>query len=359
MNLSQLHRSARLIEFLQSNPLPWLYYDPKRSKFIMIVDNHLLSTYRSCAQHFYNRHVLGLARKPMKGKPSRVWFLEFGICLHAMLEYYYKHFRDEHFDPIDFGSTAAARIWMINKMDEFSEEKEFKSIGGKMGFMGLCTQYAFVLTPENEKLRVLATEVAFGKRKEVILYSDEYLEVYLSGRIDILVDDGYFICPLDHKSKAYFGQSDLTLEHALDEGPTGYIYALKAILPQIVPPDMILKRDCSKILMNYISKKPTERPQDRFRRIPLRKTEWQLEQYRLRQVATAQALLEDMERVAFDMPISRDAGMCRNWFHRDCVYLDICRQGSREGELVTISNGFQKVPIWDTETVGQENNNAE
>lgn len=347
--------SGSLIEFLDVHPLPWLYYDKAKGKFIMIVDNHLMSTYRGCPQHFFNSHVLGLKRKleGAEAKAERVWFLEFGICLHEMLEEYYKTFRDPYFDMTQFCTKRAAELWAEHQMDDFAEEKEYKSIGGLKGFIGLLIQYVTILSPENEKLRVLGTEVSFGKNLEVPLYIDENLEVYLSGRMDLIVDDGYFICPMDHKSFAVF-KGDVALRYATDEGPTGYVYALSVVLPDLVPEEMILKRDCSKILMNLISKAPTKDPRDRFKRVSLRKTSWELEQYKFRMGATAKHMLEDVGRIALGLPIHRNTQVCQNWMHRTCSYFDICRQQSRDGELATIQNGFLTMPLWDTEKVGKD-----
>jgi hypothetical protein len=345
-------QSGMLIEFLKVNPLPWLWYDEAKGKFILVLDNHLMSTYRACPQHFINAHVLGLRRKTSAEKPERVWFLEFGICLHEMLEKYYKTFRELYFDKIKFCTEEAIAVWNKHQMDEFSSEKEYQTIGGFKGFVGLLTQYATVLASENEHLRVLGTEVSFGKNLEVPIYIGEEFEVYLSGRMDIIVDDGYFICPMDHKSFAVF-KGDVALRYATDEGPTGYVFALSTVLPKLVPEKMLLKRDCSKILMNLISKAPTKDPRERFKRITLRKTTWELEQYKLRMQYTASHLLSTVDAFVQGNPVYRNTQVCQNWMHRTCAYFDICRQQSREGELVTIQNGFTTVPLWDTEKVGK------
>lgn len=353
--------TGSLREFLSQNPLPWLHYDETKGKFVMVIDNHLMSTYRMCPQHFVNMHVLGLRRKAsglsgsMSTKASRIWFLEFGIVLHKMLELYYRNFRNPGFNPIDFICENAGKMWIEHSMDEFSEEKEYKTIGGAAGFIGLLSQYVMILSPENEKIRVIATEVSFGKNLEVPLFasydSHPDFEMYLSGRMDILVDDGYFICPLDHKSRGVF-KGELGLEYQTDEGPTGYIYALKKILPTFVPEDMVLKRDCSKILMNFIQKAPASDPATRFKRIPIRKTEWQLEQYRLRMINTGEEILNSLVQFAVSFPVHRNTMVCQSWMYRQCAFFDICRQASQEGELITIQNGFVKTPLWDTEAVG-------
>jgi hypothetical protein len=344
--------SCKLREFLARTQLPWVFYSEEKKKLIFVVDNHLMTTYRGCPSNFFLSHVEGIYRKShiVEGEKARIWFLDFGIILHKMLELYYREFRNKDFDATVWATSRAIEHWQAMKMDVHSEDKEYKLIGGMKGFIGLLIQYCTIMTPLNEKLRILGSEISFGRAGEVPLYVGKDLEIYLAGRMDLIIDDGYFICPMDHKSEGSF-RGDPGLKYETDEGPTGYVYALSKILPQFVPPDQILKRDCSKILMNLIQKKPADTPAERFKRIPIRKTTWQLEQYRGRMVSTVVHLLKDLERYVLNIPIERNTMMCSNWFHRDCVYRDVHRQGSAEAEQATLKNGYAKFPIWNTESV--------
>jgi hypothetical protein len=267
-----------------------------------------------------------------------------------MLEMYYQEFKNPDFDVTKWASVRAMAEWQEMSMDVHSEHKEFKAIGGAFGFAGLLMQYASVMSPLNEKIRVLGTEVSFGRNGEVPLYIGEDIEIYLAGRMDLIVDDGYFICPMDHKTMGAF-RGDPGMQFETEEGPTGYIYALSKILPQFVPEDQLLKRDCSKILMNLIQKKPASTPQERFKRVPIRKTSEQLEAYRYRMLATVQHLILDTESFAASFPLWRNTTACTNWHMTTCAFRDVCRQSSREAEQATLNNGFLKLPIWDTESV--------
>jgi len=344
--------SCQLIEFLNRTQLPWMRWDEQKKKLIIVIDNHLASNYRQCVQNFVYANVQGQHRKSniREGERQRVWNLDFGILLHRMLELYYQNFRKPSFDVDVWATTRVLAEWSEMQMDVFQEEKEYKLIGGVMGLAALLIQYAHFMSPQNEKLRILGSEVSFGKNFEVPLHVDDEVEIYLAGRMDLIIDDGYFICPMDHKSEGLF-RGDPALKYETDEGPTGYIFALSKILPSIVPEGEILKRDCSKILMNLIQKTPAKEPQDRFKRVPIRKTSEQLEAYKGRMVATVFQLINDMERVAHELPVQRNTAACSNWFHRDCVYRDVDRQGTRAGELATLANGYIKLPIWDTEAV--------
>lgn len=343
--------SSQLVEYTQRNLLPWLRYDTEAKKFIMILDNHLMAMYRACPQHFIYNAARGLKKKSTKVEGvERVWYLDFGILLHRMIELYYKSFRDPGFNVVDWATTRAVVEWNAMDMDVHKEHKECHSIGGVHGFVGLLVQFGTIFAPQNESMRIIGSEIAFGRNKEIPLFIGDDLEVYLAGRIDLIVDDGVFISPLDHKSHGYF-KGDMTLQYMNQEGPTGYIYALASILPKIIPEDMILKRDCSRILMNLISKKPTDNPLERFKRFPIRKTAWQLQEYQLRMVDTARKILEDIDRHILELPVIRNDKACTNWFYSDCTYLDVCRQGSIDLMEATIKNGYMTGPIWDTEAV--------
>ena len=344
--------SDRLVQFLNENSLPWLKYNVEEQKLTLIVDNHLMGLYRECPQHFFHAAVNGLAAKsPLQvDGQARIWFLDFGVVLHKMIELYYRDFRKPDFDVNKWAFERGAAEWYKMRMDDHAEHKEYKLIGGLPGFMGLLFQFGTVFTPQNEKLRVIAQEVSFGRRGEVPLYRGEGLDIFLAGRMDLVVDDGYFIGPMDHKSMGSF-RGDPGLQFETEEGPTGYIYAMSKILPSIVPEDQFLKRDCSKILMNLISKKPTDTPSDRFRRVPVRKTLQQLYEYEQRMIQTGKRMVEDMEEFVIGLPPRRNTAACTNWHMYPCKYRDICRQGSSPGIVATIKNGFIQVPLWDTEAV--------
>jgi hypothetical protein len=344
--------SEQLIEFLDSNSLPWVWFDRAKGKIIFVVDNHLLGTYRNCPQHFVYANIFGIHRKSqlVEGEQQRVWNLDFGIVLHKMIELYYKNFRSPDFDVEKWAFERGVQEWLGMKMDIHNQEKEYKLIGGMFGFCGLLAQFAHTFSPQNEKIRVIASEVSFGRAGEVPLHIDEDIEIYLAGRMDLIIDDGYFICPMDHKSQGVF-RDDPGRNYETEEGPTGYIYTLSKILPKLVPAEMILKRDCNKIYMNLIQKKPETDASNRFKRVPIRKTQWQLQEYRDRQVSTVEGLFHDLERLAHDSSVRRNDKACTNWFHRDCSYRDVCRQNSAEGVYTTLNNGFVKLPIWNTEEV--------
>ena len=340
---------------LESHPsIHWIALNPKTGLYEIFVDNSIMSSFRGCPQSFIYTWVEGYQSL------GRSWILDFGSCFHKMVEIYYKTFRSEGFDLIDWAVRQGAECWKKFNMDAHSHVKEYITMNGVKGFCTLLAAYGARFSSDNERLRVIGTEIAFGHKKEVPLgyvtsaiSKTPYLECFLSGRIDVLVDDRSSICPLDHKTKGTL-RNDPSKGYELDEGPTGYIYAVNSILPALISelglePEM-LNRNCNKILMNYVSKAPTTDPNERFRRLPILKTSYQLEQYKNRMLITAEDLFRTLIRYAESGQVYRDTSKCTNMYGSDCPFIAIDRQGSKENELVVIKSAFKAGPIWNTET---------
>lgn len=360
-----------LESFLESNPLHWITLF-EQGIYELILDNQMLSTFRQCPAYFVEAYINGYIPK---GEGARSWALDFGILFHKLIEVYYQEFRSSSFKLNEWGINRAVEEWNKAKMDFHSEHKEYKMLGGVQGFCGMLLAYGTRFAAENERLRIIGTEISFGKAKEVFLGSvitqgittdtdgpkglelnGVWLQCYLSGRIDVLADDGNSIMPVDHKTMASF-RFDPTMRFELDEGPTGYIFAVNAILKSYLESKGIdpstLKRSCNKILMNFISK-TIPKEGERFKRLPIMKTTEQLELYRLRMLATGEDLFRALVRYANTGISSRDTSKCNNWYMRDCTYLGPHRQNSKTNEMVFLNTFFEKAPIWNTETVGQE-----
>ncbi len=363
LNLSLYHDAGfsttqmRLLEqLLEVNSPHWIKLNPDTGIYELVLDNQMLSTYRQCPAHFIESYVNGYV---LKGDGTRSWFLEFGILFHQMIEEYYNEFRNPSFNVQDWGIKHAVAKWADANMDFHQEHKEYKSIGGVQGFCGMLLAYAMNFGAFNERFRVIGTEISFGKAKEVTLghifnpNSIAYLSCYLSGRIDVLVDDGNSICPMDHKTMASF-RFDPTMRYEMDEGPTGYIYAVNQILPSFLTAqgldNALLKRSCNKIIMNYISK-AIPKEGERFKRSPIMKTSEQLESYRLRMLTTVEKLFRDLVRYASGNEVDRDTSKCNNWYMHDCTFLGPHRQNSKQNEQVFFQTFFEKKEIWDTEDV--------
>lgn len=348
-NMAQLEYLTEKLHWLKisEDGVPELY-----------LDNHMMQTFRQCPARFHLDFIEGY------GSTGHTWFLDFGIAVHSAIEYYYLHRREPDFDVLWWAGTYAKTIWNKMRMDEFYAEgsqwhhKNYEYLGGSAGFSALLLQYAEIYHHENERLRVVGTELYFGKGRECPLTLDDNVvpfRMYLCGKIDLLMDDGFNIGPMDHKTTAQFIGNPLKT-YEIHDGMTGYVYATKMLMKNIFENPEHLTRNTNKIWMNFLQVKPLPDKrrdgtiptvQDRFKRLPLLKTDWQLETYRQRQIATGQSIFNQL--INPSMVWYRNTQVCTNYMRHDCTYQEVHRQNSAENELVHLSSNFTKRSIWDPE----------
>lgn len=335
--------------------LHWFSINPKDQVIEMVLDHHMLSTFRMCPSRFKLEMVDGWAPK------GSFWFLEFGALLHKCLEYYYQYFRTPEF-TIERWFAYATNFWAKGNFDKYSEIPGYKNMGGRIGFLTMLQEYYLRFSAENERLRIIGTELYFGKGKEVPLLAEPLnnripFRLYLSGKIDILCDTSSHIAPMDHKSHGDFRGQNPNKSYEIQEGMTGYIYATTELVKKFdIEPG---SRQTNMILMNHIQVKPGKTSfQDRFSRIPMRRTDADLEEYRLRQVATARNIFNMLIDSLDGIPAQYNAGVCSNWWHNECQFHKVHRQHAGDSQLFVLQNEYIKKPIWDPENRDNDGSSA-
>jgi hypothetical protein len=323
----------------------------------MYLDHHSLQTFRSCEASFELSMMANVKAK------HRIWNLEFGIIFHKMVELFYEGKKQESAvdgAPFNFEEwlATAPQLWEKRDMHEqFSEHKMYKTLGGIQGFIAMMAQYANHYAAEVDRLRVIGIEITFGKKKEVPLGQFEAIKnlglgycnsknvhCYLTGRIDFLMDNGSAIGPLDHKTTAFF-KGDPTSSYDPQEGMTGYVFATRAIMQRDFP-ELLQNRKVDRIWMNFAQVTPQEDALKRFKRVPVFKTDWQLEQYRLRQLRTFHKIYDMLilgERADWNTAV------CNNMFHSECQYRNLHRQNSASSMLNILQADFVQAEPWNPE----------
>lgn len=312
----------------------------------LYLDHHSLQSFRQCESYF-ELSILNNIRP--KGK---AWSLSFGIVFHKMIEEFYKGKQRGDFDYASW-IESGLKIWDDAALDQFKEHKTYQALGGKAGFLALLAQYGDHYSRELEKLRPVGIEISFGKNKEVFLGAFPVhtgttwvgVRCYLTGRIDFLMDSGNAIGPLDHKTAAFFFNPEKS--YIPQEGMTGYVYATKHIIKNNFP-ELLEGRKVDRIWMNFVQVKSEPDLNKRFKRIPIFKTDWELEQYRLRQLRTFQKIYELMFT---EVTADWNTAICNNFFHTECPYRAIHRQNSLESQLVMIQSDYEITPPWDPENI--------
>lgn len=328
----------------------------------MFLDHHALQTFRMCEASF---ELSMMANIKSKGKS---WNLEFGIVWHSAVEEFYRAKKEERYNNAEW-LAYCFRLWQEANLDEFEWHKMFKVLGGAYGYIAMCGQYADHFSAEVDRLRVIGIEIHFGKKREVPLGDFEVLEYgkwispenhgyealycgnkvrcYLTGRIDFLMDSGSAIGPLDHKTTAHFRGQNPTNGYDPQEGMTGYIFATKRILQHSFP-ELLEARKVDRIWMNFAQITPEKEANARFRRTPVFKTDFQLEEYRKRQLRTFHKI--------YDMVILGErpdwnTAVCNNMFHSECQFRNLHRQNTSAAMLQVLNSDFIVAPPWNPEEV--------
>lgn len=316
---------------------PWIKVDEDKQIIELFLDHHMLSTMRLCESKFMLEHVLNI-----RPKGHRAWALIFGAWIHFALEDYYEHIRTHDGkppDPIAWLAKAKEK-WVELKIDAYKGiEDKYEDIGGWDGACSLLVQYyAFYM---EQRLRVVATEIPFGFDREVYLGQfiiqlgeglyRELLTVkcYLTGRIDLLVDNGYMIGPVDHKHTHIF-RGDEWDKFNPHDGITGYIFGTNAILKKFFPDQ---QKQCLSGWIFHIQghhaakARKTGEIRPRFKVSRIDKMPSQLDDYTNRNLAT----FERIANMIFNNKVPEwTTTACHNIYNRDCEYLQIHKQPREE-----------------------------
>jgi hypothetical protein len=348
-------------------------------------DHSLLSSLRVCESYFMLSHIEN------RRFVSRNWNLEFGQWLHSTLEVFYWHeynklhkinnpdFKTKNDDPEDYKSISKGKflacglqLWDDMKMEEFKgKHKAFETLKGVIGAAKLLSDYWTVYGDGKERLRVVGIELPFGRDKEVPIvdthisateFGDNYswysgiYRAFLTGRIDLMVDDLISIMPFDHKSTAFFDGSE-SVKFTPHDGMMGYAYAADKLVRRLFS-----NKRVSKVLVNHIalndnsSKVDKEassgkakdfrvydfEPSRRFTRTPISYTPEQLEEYRLRQAASFDVLYQ---LLVLERPPQWNTGSCNNMYYRECPFKALHAQTPKQRED-TLRNMYRLVEQW-------------
>lgn len=327
----------------------WVSYDAQSKTIDLFLDHHVLSTLRTCESLFVMEHLLNI--HPKYGTGRKPWFLEFGSYMHYMFEIYYNSLKGNegrNLISIDKYLETAKKLWAEMRMDEYAtmdnnDSEKYEDVGGINGVLSLLVQYyTFYL---DLRVRVVDTEISFGKKKEVSLGSfrinigdeiigDDWAAVncYLTGRIDLLIDNGNKIGPVDHKHTHAF-KGDEWKKFNPQDGITGYILAVNEIMKQSYPSYFEQGRRCQSGWIYHISactpskNRKTGVVGPRFKTTPIDKALSQFEDFKARQLSTFKRVCDLMFN---DKVPEWNTNSCHFLFMRPCPMLPIHEAPSEE-----------------------------
>lgn len=307
------------------------------------MDHTLLSSARMCEARFNLDHVQ--LYKP-KALP---WSLDFGTLIHTCMEFYHEHEMKGEILELKSFLEFASKLWRDGNYDKYNQTAQYKAVGGFPGFIALLSQYTEYYKQSATNLKPIALEIAFGKNKEVPILEDATLykwapfRLYLSGRMDIIFDDGRRLGPMDHKTFSMAGKNPMAT-YEVQEGMTGYIYAMNYIYKSHF--SHLIQRDTNVLWLNFILTKSEGDLNKRFQRVPLYKTTEQLEEYRARQISTCAKIYQ----MLFEgRPADFNTSVCTNYWHSVCHYQPVHRLSSGADQLIILQKEFTQGTEWNPE----------
>jgi hypothetical protein len=318
----------------------WIKYNPETNEIDMFCDHQMLSTLRQCESKFQLEHILNI-----RPRGHKAWNLVFGAWLHYCIEVYYNSIKNDPdgkpLNVLDFTAYARSK-WEEMNLEAYKDEPKYEDVGGWNGALALIIEYyAYYM---EQRMRVVACEIPFGFEKEVFLgkfrlplpinerhevTSLDYIKVncFLTGRIDMLADNGSLIGPVDHKHTHIFRGDEYDKFNPHD-GLTGYIYATNAIIKKYFPD---YKNSCSTGWIYHIQGKApsverkTKILRPRFKGSRVDKTPSQMREYADRQITSFKRIAS----MLFQDEIPQWAtNACSNMYGRVCEYREIHRQSS-------------------------------
>lgn len=273
----------------------------------IFADNHILSHLRLCEAFFIESFLNNLHQKG-----ERSWSLEFGIWFHKVMEKFYTTQDKQAASSGILGAqvnevqcsdmaTYASEVWLASDMNYFNTKPEYykvcAKIGGLTGAIQLVVDYWRMYGEGRDTLKVIGTELSFGRGKEVPIY--EYNEAwpmirlpfraYYCGRMDAIGDDGSSIFPVDHKTTSTINPLTTGRDFKPHDGMQGYVYALNQISKSYFP---TLQRTCNKAMVNHVQVNYSADYTKRFKRTPLHYSPLELEAWRVRQIRSFRKLWE-------------------------------------------------------------------
>jgi len=359
----------------------WIKYDKATNTVEMYLDNYLLSNSRICEGMFYLEHLLWIEPKyQTDGTTVQVgtetkyirkpWFFDFGEYIHWCLEQYYKYIKLNSRPPVisEWLINCEAK-WKAMRMDEYansiseSDVKKYEEVKGWQGVAGLLTQYYAYYW--DIRLRIIDTEITFGYNKEVLIGCFEIIignnpcdfnprpliiYCYLTGRIDLLVDNGNKIGPVDHKTTHKFDGYEHE-DFNPHDGICGYILAMHDILKKYQAEGLTQIPQCNGGWIYHISScspgqpiDKSKKPGPRFKTTPVDKNDEQLEDYKARQLSTFKRIAE----LLFNNKTPEwNTSACNYMFFRKCKYKPIHEQPSSQWPKI-INDFYQIGKPWDT-----------
>lgn len=283
-------------------------------KLSIVLDASMYDMFRLCEQRFDYRYNLNLIQRPSGFGKSTTSPLDKGNMIHAGCESYYESLRlgTDYSTAVGIAEISMRSSAAVNDFDD----DDIRIV------LDTMEEYFDYWRFEDQLLTINAVEQPFM----YLLYEDEDIKIFMSGKIDILFSkDSYINAPMDHKSFSRSGPvNDMSNQFK------NYCNFTKSNI----------------LMVNRIGLQKTLKPHEKFLRVPVSYDYLILEQWKVNVVKVCKYYVS----CAVNESWSMNETSCDK-FNRKCDYLELCRSSGAEAIRFKIENNFVKTEPWDVTKV--------
>lgn len=275
--------------------------ESKKQQINLIMDSSVLNTFEKCPTLMKYQYVDNLRLKGIKSKA-----LEKGDLLHLPLKYYYNLKKEgkDFEECIKVGTEKLLKYAPKLSLDDADIQDVMTA------FLSYAEFYRF------ERWTVIDTERPF----RIVIYEDAELRIILQGRIDLIVDTGQIICPVDHKSESRKNEAV-----PLSNQFMAYCFAAKS----------------NNLVVNKIGFQSSLKASEKYYRTLLSYEDDNLEEWRDEMIFKVRELLGYAEVNWFPHRYSS----CQDKYGK-CMFHDVCHT-HRAAREIRLMSQFEVQPAWD------------
>ena len=284
----------------------------KSPKVNIVFDASQYDMFSLCEQRFHIRYDLNKVI-PEKAKP-----LDKGTLVHIAEETYWESLQS----GAKYDYAVSSALMKIREAGVIATDLSSEEI---LRIVDVMEENFDHWRVADQGFKIEAVEKPFI----YLLYEDDEIRIYMTGKIDLVVSDNkYTNLPYDHKSFERSGEVN-----EMSNQFKNYCYALKS----------------NYLIVNRIGFQKTLPPHEKYLRVPVTYDHLQLEQWKNNVVRRCFWYLQcvaEYQRSGLSSSFPLNETSCDK-FNRRCEYYDVCKSSGIEAKEFKLANNYIEVDKWD------------
>lgn len=282
----------------------------------IILDASQIDMFSLCEERYHNRYILN---KALPGKPKQ---LDRGTLVHHGMEVYYTALMQ----GVALKDALPEAVKSIKRLGVEESDLSVDEVGR---IVDVVSENVTHWECEDIGFRIKAVEQPFL----YLVYEDEFFRLYLSGKIDLLVDlhtlnSEYLNLPVDHKSY------DRTYDtNRLSNQFMNYSCATKSNF----------------LMVNKIGFQKTLSADEKHKRVMISYDEFVIERWKNNMAKMARRYLNCVAENSWEMNFTS----CDK-FNRRCEYFELCESSGEEARLYKLAANYIDIEPWDVTQILQK-----